>query len=44
MSERNKTIVRQASYRPGVIGLKNKDERVYISGKAKIIIAGKLQV
>lgn len=37
-------VARQSSYRPGILGLRNKDDRVYISGKSKIVICGKLQL
>lgn len=40
--KKDKMTARQSSYRPGIIGLRNQKDRVYISGKGKIVICGTL--
>jgi PhzF family phenazine biosynthesis protein len=41
---KNVLVARQASYRPGVLRLVNENEKVLLSGKARIVIEGTLQI
>lgn len=41
---KNALVARQASYRPGILTLENHDDKVIISGKARIVIEGQLRI
>jgi PhzF family phenazine biosynthesis protein len=42
--EKDTMLARQSSNRPGIIGLRNQKDRVYISGKGKIVITGEMHL